>query len=68
MVRPAFRAFALAALSAMDDMAAYDALDQLLEVPSAETRYGAFRALWAMNPQDDLDYLDIPAFLRRQAD
>ncbi|MDQ3200556.1 MAG: cell division protein FtsZ, partial [Pseudomonadota bacterium] len=21
-----------------------------------------------MNPQDDLDYLDIPAFLRRQAD
>jgi cell division protein FtsZ len=20
------------------------------------------------NPQDDLDYLDIPAFLRRQAD
>jgi cell division protein FtsZ len=21
-----------------------------------------------MNPHDDLDYLDIPAFLRRQAD
>jgi len=21
-----------------------------------------------MNPQEDLDYLDIPAFLRRQAD
>ncbi|MNW17933.1 Cell division protein FtsZ [compost metagenome] len=21
-----------------------------------------------LNPQDDLDYLDIPAFLRRQAD
>ncbi|EGH34064.1 hypothetical protein PSYJA_36124 [Pseudomonas syringae pv. japonica str. M301072] len=21
-----------------------------------------------MNPNDDLDYLDIPAFLRRQAD
>ena len=26
----------------------------LLDVPSAETRYGAFRALWAMNPNDPL--------------
>lgn len=51
---PAFRAFALAALSAMDDMTAFDALEQLLELPSAETRYGAFRALWAMNAQDPL--------------
>jgi len=51
---PAFRAFALAALSAMDDMAAYDALAQLLDATSAETRYGAFRALWHMNAQDQL--------------
>jgi hypothetical protein len=51
---PAFRAYALAALSAMDDMAAYDALEELLDAPSAETRYGAFRALWAMNAQDQL--------------
>ncbi|HTU26772.1 MAG TPA: flagellar basal body P-ring protein FlgI [Pirellulales bacterium] len=49
---PAFRAFALAALSAMDDGGAYDELRKLLDVSSAETRYGAFRALWAMNPND----------------
>lgn len=49
---PAFRAYALAALSAMDDMTAYDELRSMLDVPSAETRYGAFRALWAMNPHD----------------
>jgi flagellar basal body P-ring protein FlgI len=49
---PSFRVNALAALSAMDDAAAYDALRSLLEVKSAETRYGAFRALWAMNEHD----------------
>jgi hypothetical protein len=49
---PAFRVNALAALSAMDDVMAYDALRSLLEVKSAETRYGAFRALWAMNKND----------------
>lgn len=51
---PAFRVHALAALSAMDDGAAYDALRSLLEVKSAETRYGAFRALWTMSPNDML--------------
>ena len=49
---PAFRVNALAALSAMDDVMAYDSLRSLLEVKSAETRYGAFRALWAMNESD----------------
>lgn len=48
----AFRANALAALSAMDDVMAYDALRSMLDVKSAETRYGAFRALWAMNEHD----------------
>ena len=51
---PAFRVNALAALSAMDDATAYDALRSLLEVKSAETRYGAFRSLWAMNQHDPL--------------
>jgi hypothetical protein len=51
---PAFRVNALAALSAMDDTLAYDTLRSLLEVRSAETRYGAFRALWAMNQNDPL--------------
>lgn len=51
---PAFRAHALTALSAMDDVVAYDALRTLLASESAETRYGAFRALWAMNPNDPM--------------
>lgn len=51
---PAFRVNALAALSAMDDVIAYEALQSLLEAKSAETRYGAFRALWAMNEHDPL--------------
>jgi len=51
---PAFRVFALGALGAMDDSAARDQLEQLLHVPSAETRYGAFRALWVMNPSHPL--------------
>jgi flagellar basal body P-ring protein FlgI len=48
---PAFRVFALGALSAMEDPAARDELTAMLGVSSAETRYGAFRALWAMNPE-----------------
>jgi hypothetical protein len=51
---PAFRVFALTALSAMDDLSAFEQLRDLLGVSSAETRYGAFRALWAMNPNDPL--------------
>ncbi len=50
--QPAFRVFALTALSAMNDYAAVEQLHELLKVPSAETRYGAFRALWTMNPND----------------
>ena len=49
---PAFRAYALSALSAMDDVAAYDELVKLLGSRSAEARYGAFRALWLMDPRD----------------
>lgn len=49
---PAFRAFALAALGAMDEFKAREALQQMLDLPSDETRYGAFRALWSMNSLD----------------
>ncbi len=52
--RPAFRWHAIAALSAMDHVSAYDALTQLFHVPSAETRYAAFRALRAHNESDPL--------------
>ncbi len=50
--QPAFRVFALTALSAMEGYSAHEQLANLLSVRSAETRYGAFRALWAMNPLD----------------
>jgi flagellar basal body P-ring protein FlgI len=51
---PAFRWHAIAALSAMEHVGAYDALAGLFHVPSAETRYAAFRALRAKNPLDPL--------------
>jgi len=44
---PAFRWHALTALSVMDDIDALDEIADLLHVSSAETRYGAFRALRA---------------------
>jgi len=50
--QPAFRVFALSALSTMQDYAAYEQLHNLLSASSAETRYGAFRAMWAMNAKD----------------
>ncbi len=49
---PAFRVFALAALSGMDSLMATDQLQDLLNGSSAETRYGAFRALSAMRRND----------------
>lgn len=52
--QPAFRVYALAALATLDDLASYEQLCSLLHGSSAETRYGAFRALWAMNRHDPL--------------
>jgi flagellar basal body P-ring protein FlgI len=49
---PALRVHALTALSAMQDPAAFDQLKDMLSLPSAETRYGAFRSLWTMNNRD----------------
>lgn len=51
---PALRVFALSALSALDDASAVEQLHDLLNQPSAETRYGAFRALSAMTLDDRL--------------
>jgi HEAT repeat protein len=45
------RPAALAALSILDDANGIDALQSLLASPSAETRYGAFRALWRMDQE-----------------
>jgi hypothetical protein len=63
---PAFRIFALAALTTLGTPEARDSLIKLMveptieredgvekQVVSAETRYGAFRALWTMDKRDD---------------
>ncbi len=51
---PAFRWRGLRALGAMDDLAAQEELMQLLSEKSAETRYGAFRTLVRLAPDDPL--------------
>jgi flagellar basal body P-ring protein FlgI len=63
---PAFRIFALAALTTLGTPEARDALIKLMtlpgretvdgverEVTSSETRYGAFRALWTIDKHDE---------------
>ncbi|MEO1997352.1 MAG: flagellar basal body P-ring protein FlgI [Planctomycetaceae bacterium] len=49
---PAFRIFALAALSVVDESDAHVALRNLMDEPGAETRYGAFRALTTLDKHD----------------
>lgn len=49
---PAFRWHALTALASSNHEAAEDALVSMLNVSSAETRYGAFRALQQRSPDD----------------
>ena len=49
---PAFRVFAFAALSAVDDAESHLALRDLVHERSAETRYGAFRALSVLDAHD----------------
>ncbi len=49
-----FRWRALTALAAMNHVSAYDALSDLVHADSAETRYGAFRALRYRNHHDPL--------------
>lgn len=50
---PKYRAYGLTALASLQEQAAVVHLRQLLRSPSAETRYGAFRALRAAREQDD---------------
>ena len=58
---PAFRVYALNALSVMkNDLEAEYYLQELLHVPSAETRYGAFRALKTRNPLDQTIRGEMP--------
>ncbi|MBA61158.1 MAG: hypothetical protein CMJ76_02220 [Planctomycetaceae bacterium] len=50
----AFRWHAMTALAGMDHVNALDAITELLNSESAETRVGAFRALWTRNPNSPL--------------
>ena len=50
----AFRWHSLTALAGMDHVNALDAITELLNAESAETRVGAFRALWTRNPNSPL--------------
>jgi flagellar basal body P-ring protein FlgI len=49
-----YRAYALTALVALDGPAARLELSRLFQAESAEARYGAFRALWALDSKDAL--------------
>ena len=49
---PAFRVYALAGLAATEDATAHVGLRSLLDSDSAETRYGAFRALSVLDKRD----------------
>jgi hypothetical protein len=48
----AFRVFAFAAMTALESGEAHDRLVELFNHQSIETRYGAFRALTTLNPND----------------
>jgi len=48
----AFRIFALAAMACLDDPEVHLKLRDLMDVESAETRYGAFRALTTLDKND----------------
>ncbi|ADG67003.1 flagellar P-ring protein [Planctopirus limnophila DSM 3776] len=49
---PAFRVFALSALSTIEDAESYVKLRELMSEPTAETRYGAFRAMWTASREE----------------
>lgn len=49
---PAFRVYCVAALAALDEAVCYQLLRDLMDEPSAETKYGAFRAMWTMDKED----------------
>ena len=49
---PEFRAYALAALAAMDQTAAHVKLRHLMDVADLQVRYGAFNALRTLDPHD----------------
>jgi flagellar basal body P-ring protein FlgI len=64
----AFRVFALAAMSTIDDAQAHLTLRELMSEPSAETRYGAFRALWTLDKKDPFIHGEDMGFIKADPD
>lgn len=58
-VYPAFRWHAMTALASMDDIEAGMQLHELLNLRSAETRYGAFQALRVRSPEKNVYESDV---------
>lgn len=59
----AFRVFALAAMSTVDEAESHLLLRELMNENSAETRYGAFRSLWTLDKHDpfiDGERMSVP--------
>ena len=52
IAQPKFRAYALAALAALDQPASHLKLRKLMDEPSIEVRYGAFNALRTLDKSD----------------
>jgi len=52
--QPALRAYCLTAMASLDEAVCHVKLRELLTSQSAETRYGAFRALRALDNRDDM--------------
>jgi len=52
--QPALRSYALTALASLDETICHFKLQELLSEPSAEARYGAFRALRALRENDEM--------------
>jgi hypothetical protein len=68
--QPALRAFSLTALASLDEAVCHVELRRLLASPSPETRYGAFRALRALDEQAEAvqgDHLNDSFWLHRVA-
>jgi hypothetical protein len=68
--QPALRAFSLTALASLDEAVCHVELRRLLASPSPETRYGAFRALRALDEQAEAvqgEHLNDSFWLHRVA-
>jgi hypothetical protein len=67
---PRLRAYGLTALASLDEAICVVKLRELMGAPSAETKYGAFRALLTLNPKEPAvqgEYLNESFYLHRVA-